>query len=177
MGAPPYNVQIYEGTPEDKSNTLAISEYQRVTVHADGRVEAHWPATNIPPQLKEFDENTPPLAQWEEPWSRMFELDWSEKTMTVMGPWLAKPKPPSHPTCLTIPVEFTPGVDSSVVGICIASPQSDVDKLPSLVPMKGQLWCLTGGWPWVIIGMTNVRNPETTLRSDVGRDYRGRKLS
>ena len=25
FGAPPYNVQIYEGTPEDRSSTLAIS--------------------------------------------------------------------------------------------------------------------------------------------------------
>ena len=37
FGAPPYNFKIYEGTPEDESHTLAISEYQRVTVHADGR--------------------------------------------------------------------------------------------------------------------------------------------
>ena len=85
-----------------------------------------------------------------------------------MSPWLTKPKPPSHPTCLTIPVEFTPEIDNSVVGICIASPQSDVSKLASLVPLEGPLWCLTGGWPWVIGGMSNVECPRIDRLNDVG---------
>ena len=172
VNAPPLSVQIYIGTPEDKSNTLAISEFSRVTVHANGMVKTHLPIAQAPPEFGIFDENTPRLAEWEEPWSRRFELDWSEKTMKVIGPWLAKPKPPSDPKCLTIPVEFTPEAKNSVVGICIASPQSDASKLASLVPLKGQVWCLMGGWPWVIVGMTNAKSLGTNRRRDVGRDYR-----
>ena len=172
FGAPPYNVRIYEGTPEDESNELALSEYQRVTVHADGKVVTHLP-TPIPlPDLKEMDQRTPPLAQWGNPWCRRFEFTWSPDHIAFVQPWLAKPKPSTHPTCLNVQVEFNPETVSTVVYLCVVGPWTDLNDLALMVPCDGQLWVLTGGWPWVVVQMSNVKCPKIDKLSNVGRDYR-----
>ena len=172
FGAPPYNVQIYEGTPEEKLDKLAISNYQRVTVHADGRVETHLPTPIAPLQLEEFDQDKPPLAQWGKPWSRRFEFMWAPDHIALFKPWLAKPKPSTHLTCRNVQVEFHTQAMSTVVYVCVASPGTDVKDLAPMIPCDGQLWSLTGGWPWVLVQMSNVKSPVSEQLSTVGRDYR-----
>ena len=172
FGAPPYNVQIYEGTPEEKSDKLAICGYQRVTVHADGRVETHLP-TPIPLlQLEEFDQDQPPLAQWGNPWFRRFEFTWASDHIVFSQPWLAKPKPSTTSTCLNVQVEFHPEAVRTVVYVCVVSPETDVKNLAPMIPCDGQIWSLTGGWPWVLVQMSNLKYPGSDQISTVGRDYR-----
>ena len=172
FGAPPYNVQIYGGTPDKKSDKLAISEYQRVTVHADGRVKTHLPVPVAPVQLAAFDQDQPPLAQWGNPWSKRFEFIWTPDHIKASCPWLAEPKPITDLTCLNVQVEFDPEEVSTVIYICVASPETDVETLAPMIPCDGQLWSLTGGWPWVLVQMSNVRSPVSEQLSTVGRDYR-----
>ena len=172
FGAPPYNVQIKEGTPEDESNELALSEYQRVTVHADGKVVTHLPTPIPPPDLEEMDQSKPPLAQWGNPWCRRFEFTWAPDHIAFIQPWLTRPKPGSHPICLNVQVEFNPEAVSTVVYVCIVSPGTDVNDLAAMVPSGGQLWVLTDGWPWVVVQMSNVKCPKVDDLSNVGRDYR-----
>ena len=172
FGAPPYNVQIREGTPEDKSDELVLREYERVTVHADGKVVTHLPTLTPIPDLKEMDQNKSPLAQWGDPWSRRFEFTWAGDHISFVQPWLAKPKPSTHPTCLNVKVEFSPEAVSTVAYVCVVSPVTDVDDLPLMVPSGGQWWVLTGGWPWVVVQMANVNCPKIDKLSNVGRDYR-----
>ena len=172
FGAPPYNVKIYEGTPEDKSDTLAISEYERVTVHTDGRVETHLPIPILSLDLKEMDQAKPPLAQWGEPWCRRFELIWAPDHIAFLQPWLAKPKPSTHQTCLNIQVEYNPEAVSTVVYVCVVNPGMDVTDRAPMVPCDGQVWFLTRGWPWVLVQMSNVKCPTIDQLNTVGRDYR-----
>ena len=172
----PKNVQIYEGTPEEPSDTLAISEFHRVSVHADGRVETHWPVGNgvLPTALEEFDQDKPPLSQWDAPSSWQFDLDWSPEYLKAMKPWFARPKPPgpTHPTCLNVEVDFVTDAVRSAVRICIARHDTDLEQLAVAIPLDGQLWCLKGGWPWVFVTMSNIKCPKTEAISTVGRDYR-----
>ena len=172
FGAPPYNVQIYGGTPDEKSDKLAISEYQRVTVHADGRVETHLPTSVVLVQLEEFDQDQPPLAQWGNPWSKRFEFTWALDHIEFSRPWLAKAKPIADSTCLNVQVEFDPEAVSTVMYICVASPETDVANLAPMIPCDGQLWPLKGGWPWVLVQMSNVKSPVNEQLGTVGRDYR-----
>ena len=171
FGAPPYNVQIYGGTPEDQSDTKATSEYQRVTVHADGRVETHLPTLIPSHYLKEIDQAQLPLAQWGNPWCRRFEFTWAPDHIEFMQPWLAKPKPISHPTCLNVQVEFNAEAVSTVVYVCVVNPGMNPNDLASMVASDGQLWCLTGGWPWVLVQMSNVKCLTVEQLSNVGRNY------
>lgn len=172
FGAPPYNVQIKEGAPEDESNELALSEYQRVTVHADGKVVTHLPTPVPLPDLKGMDQSKTPLAQWGNPWCMRFEFIWSPDHIGFVQPWLAKPKTSVHQTCLNLPVEFSPEAVSTVVYVCVVTPGTDVNELSLMVPGGGQLWVLTGGWPWVVVQMSNVKCPKVDNVSNAGRDYR-----
>ena len=171
FGEPAYNVQIYEGTPEAKSDKLAISEYQRVTVHADGRVETHWSTPGLPLYLKEMDQAKPPLAQWGKPWFKRFEFPWGPNHIAFSRPWLAKPKASTHLTCLNVQVEFNPEAVSTVVCVYVVRPGMDVKDLAPKIPCDGQFWFLTGGWPWVIVQMSNVMCPRIDHLSTVGRNY------
>lgn len=67
FGGPPINIQIYGGTPDDKSQKVEVGEFQRTTVHADGKVVTHLATSAHLQELADFDQNTPPLAQWDSP--------------------------------------------------------------------------------------------------------------
>ena len=170
----PQNVQICEGTPEEPSDTLAISEFHRVSVHADGRVETHWPVGNtlLPTALEEFDQDKPALSQWDTPSSWQFDLDWSPEYLKYMKPWFARPKPPTHQTCLNVEVDFVTDAVRSHVWVCIARHDADLEQLAVAIPLNGQTWCLKGGWPWVLVAMSDVECPQTDVVCNVGRDYR-----
>lgn len=172
----PRNIQIYEGTPEEPSDTLAICEFHRVSVHANGRVETHWPVDKrvLPTALEEFDQNKPALCQWDMPSSWSFDLGWGLEYLKYMKPWFAKPKPPSpvHSTCLNVEVDFVTNAVRSDVRICIARHDADLEQLAGVIPLNGQVWCLNGGWPWVLVAMSNIEFPKTDVISTVGRDYR-----
>jgi len=168
----PHKVLIREGTPEDPSDKSAIREYERVTVHVDGRMESHWALGPIPDDLKTFDQNKPPLAKWDKPWSRRFELVWTPEYIEVMQPWFDNPKPATHVKCLKVSMSFNLKIQNSVVWLCVAKPESDLNDVATVVPGDGQLWALTGGWPWVLVRMSNVNNPRITNLNTVGRDYR-----
>lgn len=168
----PYNVQIHEGLPEDPMPNLAINEYHRVTVHADGRVETHWPSPVTVPELKAFDEDTPPLAEWQSLWCRRFELTWAPDHIAFMKPWFTKPKPETHSTCLNVPLDFKSEVTSSVTKTCIVNPQLDITDHPLVYPGNSHTWFLTGGWPWVTVCISDVNCPGISQLCTVGRDYR-----
>ena len=164
----PYHIQVYTGMPEEGGRL--IDEYQRVTVHTNGRVETH---LLIPsPAIAQFDQIQPRLAEWNEPWSRRFEFIWSQEYLAFIRPWFTNPKPETHLQCLSVPVEFIPTALSSIVTICIATLESALSKVASVVPLDEQSWQLTGGWPWVVVAMSNIRNPKPEQLSTVGRDYR-----
>ena len=165
----PHNVLITEGTPEAPSKALAIKEYERVTVHADGKVVTHW-ACGQPPQGWDIDQS--PLAKWDMPWSMKFELVWTPEYLKFMQPWFGNPKPPTHSQCLTAPVSFSLAAQQSAVWVAVARPDSDLGLVAQVIPGDGHLWVLTGGWPWVLVRMGNVNNPTVTELNSVGRDYR-----
>ena len=171
FGGPPLNVQIHEGTPDDQSEDLAVSEYQRVTVHADGRVETHLPTSAYVPGLGELDQDKPPLAQWAAPWCRRFEFTWAPGYKELIQPWLAKPKPGTHSACRNVPVEFNPEAINTVMHICVVKPSASVSDLSLMIPLPGQLWALTSGWPWVLVHMSNVKCPGVDNLTNVGRNY------
>ena len=168
----PYNVQIRKGTPEDPSPDLAIREYQRVTVHTDGNVETHLPTPIPVPELEEFDQDMAPLAQWGDPFYRRFELVWASDHIAFMQGWLAKPKPSTHSTCLKVEVCFNHSAVSTVVNICVLNPGMDVNDVVPTIRCDVQSWFLTGGWPWVLVQMSNMECPGTDQLATVGRDYR-----
>ena len=168
----PYNVQVRRGTPEDPSHDLAISEYQRVTVHADGKVETHLPTPIPVPELEEFDQNVAPLAQWGDPFYRRFELVWASDHIAFTQAWLAKPKPSTHSTCLKVEVGFKDSAVSTVVNICVISPGMDVNDLVPVNLCDVRSWFLTGGWPWVLVQMSNIECPGIAQLTTVGLDYR-----
>ena len=167
----PLNVQIHRGTPDDQSENPDISEYQRVTVHADGKVNIHLPTNANPPDLGGLDQDKPPLAQWADPWCMQFELSWAPQYMGPIKPWLAKPKPSTHATCRNVPVEFHPEAINTKVRICVAKPDTCLSDLSLMIPDHGQLWTLTRGWPWVLVHMSNVKRPGIDNLSNVGIDY------
>ncbi len=159
----PHNIQIYEGTPEDLSPIKAGGEFQRITVHKDGRVETHlWPGF-YPHKLRKFDQHQLPLARWSSLVSWQFELDLDPEYIKHSWPPTARQ---GDSTCLSAPVSFKPDAVSSVVQICVTN------DLAIVIPGDGHLWRLTGGWPWVVVRMSNVDNPGTVELDTVGRDYR-----
>ena len=168
----PYNVQIHEGTPEDPSPNLAISGFQRVTVHADGRVETHLPTSMPVPELKELDQHMQPLAHWGDPLCRRFELVWAPNQVAFIQNWLTKPKPSTHSTCKNVDVDFNHDAVSTVVHICVLDPGTNFNNVAPMLSCEVQSWCLTGGWPWVLVQVSNVKCPGTDKLASVGRDYR-----
>lgn len=165
----PHKVLIREGTLEQASKAFAIREYERVTVHADGRVETHWAAGKSP---QGWDMITSPLGKWDTPWSRRFEVVWTPEYLKFMQPWFDDPKPPTHIRSLKVPVSFQAEAEESVVWFAVTRPDSDVKLVAQVIPGDGQLWALTGGWPWILVRMSNVSTPTLTELSTIGRDYR-----
>ena len=165
----PHKILIKEGTPEEPSKEFAIKEYERVTVHTDGRVETHW-AFGKPPEG--WDVNMSPLSKWDNPWSRRFELVWTPEYLKFMQRWFDDPKPTTHVKSLKVPVSFTIEAKESIVWFAVARPDSDLNLVEQAIPGDGQLWTLTGGWPWVLVRMSNVSTPEDTELNTIGRDYR-----
>ena len=168
----PYSVQIHKGTPENPSPNLAISEFQRVTVHTDGRVETHLPSPLPVPELRELDQHTAPLAQWSDPLCRRFELVWAPNQVAVMENWLAKPKSSTHSTCKKVGVGFNHDAVSTVVHICVLDLGMNFNHVAPVLSGEVQPWFLRGGWPWVLVQMSNVKCPRTDKLASVGRDYR-----
>ena len=165
----PHKVLIKRGTPEEPQKDFAIKEYERVTVHADGRVETHWAVGN-PPQ--NWDMNMSPLGKWDDPWSRRFELVWTAEYLKFMQPWFDDPKPSTHVRSLKVPVCFKAVAQESVVIFAVAQPKSDMELVAQVIPGDGQLWALTGGWPWALVRMSNVSTQAIKELNAVGRDYR-----
>lgn len=150
-------------------------QFQRTTVHADGRVETHLP---LPAHIKsDFDQKKSCLAQWKGASSWSFELRWDPESIEFMRQLFVEPKPSTtaHPRCLGIPIAFDASADNSTVCICIANPGLDVNELTaSVIPGDGQLWHLTGGRPWVLVRMPNANYAGPAQLNNVGRDYRQR---
>ena len=121
------------------------------------------------PDLQGFDQDQSPLAQWGSLWYWKFELDWHPDLMLPLRQWFAKPNPPGDSRCLNIPVSFEPDAFSSTVEICVVSPKLGMNDLAAVAPGSGQLWRLTGGWPWVFVRMSNVNDPGVVELNTVGR--------
>ena len=164
----PYHIQVCTGRPEEGGRL--IHEYQRVTVHVDGRVETHllFPS----PDVTQSDQDQPRLSEWDEPWSRHFEFTWSPDDLPFIKTWFTKPKPETDTTCLGVPVDFVAGALRSIVTICVATPERVASGVVPVVPPEDGVWRLTAGWPWVVVAISNVRDPKTETLSTVGRDYR-----
>lgn len=146
-------------------------QYQRVTVHTNGWDKTH---SLIPTHhLKDFDQNKPALAQWKgvSPWS--FGLGLDPESLKFMKQFFAKAKPNTgaHSTCLNVPVTFDSNAASSTVAIAITDHALDPNELAVVFPCEGQLWSLTGGWPLVIVLMSNVIYSGPDQLGTVGRDY------
>ena len=168
----PINVKIRHGTPDKQSAGPAISQYQRVSVHADGKVAIHLPTNPNPHDLGGLDQDKPPLAKWANPWCMRFEWSWAPQYLGPIKPWLAKPKPTTNATCRNVPVEFLAEATNTVVLICVVRPDMCLSDLSLMIPDYAQMWTLTHGWPWVLVNMSNVKCPGVDNHTNIGRNYK-----
>jgi hypothetical protein len=165
----PQDVKIFEGTLEEPSDKTVINEHERTTVHADGKVVWHWAVhCNTPSPM---DRTVTPLESWDMILSNRFELIWSPEYLIFTQQYFSRPKPLSHTRCLRVPVEFEDGATSSVIFVGLVKPTDDMLKVQQVMPLDEQLYILKGGIPWVLVAMSNVKTPQITELSTVGRFY------
>jgi hypothetical protein len=168
----PQNVLIYGGTPEEPSADVVIQEYERITVHDDGKVVTHWAQGQGTKVVPSWDTTRSPLASWDMPWSMRFELNWTPEYLTFTRGYYTKPKPLTHKTCLKIPVTFENQAQVNVVRFAVVKPTDDIRHVQQVIPLQGQVWVLEGSWPWVLVTMSNTKNPRLVQLTSVGRNYR-----
>jgi hypothetical protein len=168
----PHHVQILEGTPEEPLDKVAIEEYERITVHADGKVVTHWALSPRGKFVAPWDTTKSPLASWDMPWSMRQELLWSQESLRYMQGYFTMPKPISHKSCLSMPVIFEDHATGSVIYFAVVKPNDGTNGLQQVMPSRGQTYVLNSGWPWVLVSMSNVKDPGLVRLSSVGRDYR-----
>ncbi len=169
----PQHIQINEGTKEDiVQGKPVIDAYERITIHRDGKIVTHLPLAagqNVPVP---WNGVRSPLQSWKEPWSMREELIWNDDYLGFVRNYLTNPKPPTHGTCLKVPVVFTGGRKSSIVRFAVVKPSDDMEQVRQVIPLEGQVWVVDGGWPWVIVTMSDTGNPGLTQLTQVGKDYR-----
>jgi len=150
--------------------------YERITVHNDGKVKTHLPlAQGFSPK---WDGQYSPLANWNEPWSMFEELDWSINNPSVRD-YLAKPKNiKTNPYTLAVPLIFPTGVSAtqirffvlSSIGIDLAEA---IAFAPEIRDSSFCTWFLADAWPYVLISIRNpLRTSQCVELKSIGRDYR-----
>ncbi len=103
---------------------------------------------------------------------RRFELVWDPNKVAFIQNWLAKPKPSTHSTCKKVGVDFNHDAVSTVVQICVLDPGMNFNCVAPELSCEVQSWFLTGGWPRVLIQVSNVKCPGTDKLASVGRVFR-----
>ncbi len=166
----PQDIRIFGGTAEEPSDKIVIQEHERTTVHADGKMVFHWASVPGSPPSP-LDKTVNPLASWDTLLSNRFELDWSPEHLKFTQQYFSKPKPASHITCLRMPVIFEDTTTNSVIYFGLVKPTDDTSKVQQIIPLYEQLFVLKGGLPWVLVAMSNVKNPQIIELADVGRVY------
>ena len=78
----------------------------------------------------------------------------------------------THSTCKKVGVDFNHDAVSTVVHICVLDPGMNFNYVAPVLSCEVQSWFLTGGWPWVLVQVSNVKCPRTDKLASVGRDYR-----
>lgn len=168
----PYHIRILKGTPEEPQSESVIDETQRTTTHADGRVKTHWPIPSGESLKGPWETSRPALKSWASWVSQSEELVWSNGYKTLLESYLVRPKrKETSPRTLQIFTRFTPGSTSSAATYTILKP-SDLPTFMLQVPLEVQAWQITGGWPWVILTLSNVENPMRSCITEAGRAYR-----
>jgi hypothetical protein len=168
----PHHVRILEGTPEEPSDDVAIEEYERITIHADGKVVTHWA---LPPgsELKApWDKIMNPLSAWDAPWSMREGLSWAPDYIKFTSHYYTKPKPLSHQRCSRVSVVFEDNAKDSAIFFAVVKPTSSLNQVQRIIPFGGQVYVLNSGWPWVLVAISNVKTPQIVKLASVGRDYR-----
>ena len=168
----PQHVCITDGIPEDATQGKTVIDiYRRITVHRDGKIVTHWPlaAGNL---IAPWDGKRAPLKLWSEPWSMREELIWDDAYLAFTKGYFTEPKPPSHKTCLKIPVTFKNKQQGSIIRFAVVKPTDNMKQVEQVIRIEGEVWVLNGGWPWVLVAMSDTNNPGISQLRQVGRDYR-----
>ena len=169
----PQHVRITDGTPEDATQGKTVIDiYGRITVHRDGKIVTHWPLAAGQNLIAPWDGKRALLKSWSEPWSMREELIWDDAYLAFTKGYFTEPKPPSHKTCLKIAVKFKNKRRGSVIRFAIVKPEDDMKQVAQVIPIDGQVWVLNGGWPWVLVAMSDTKKPGMSQLSQVGKDYR-----
>lgn len=169
----PQHLRLTEGALDDTVQDKAVIDvYERITVHRDGKIVTHWPLARGQNLPTPWDRKQSPLKSWSEPWSMREELIWEDIYIAVTKDYFTEPKPPSHKTCLKIPVEFEDQRHGSIIRFAVVKPTDDMKQVEQIIPFEGQVWVLNGGWPWVLVTMSDTKDSGVTQLSQVGKDYR-----
>ena len=141
--------------------------YERTTIHKDGRLEAHF---NL---MENWNCQTTPLEQWNR------TMSFSREFYDVGGLSLSyledlKPKPKRK----VVQVQLNSLECRIWFAVAPSAEQDDVSCLEWLNVPQVQCWMLSDNWPAVIVGISNLVEPVNELIEieSVGWDYR-EKLS
>ena len=100
------------------------------------------------------------------------ELSWTSDYIRFTKHYYTNPKPASHRTCLRVPIMFDERASGSVIFFVVVKPTDDAKQVQQIAPFQGQVYVLNGGWPWVLVSMSNIKMPQVVELTSVGRDYR-----
>ncbi|MDD5486405.1 MAG: hypothetical protein PHW65_02475 [Dehalococcoidales bacterium] len=153
----------------------ASENYARITVHEDGRVEAHIPlGSNIP---SSWDGRYEPLNSWKRAWSMKQELYWG-KSNPFINSLLANPKnSKTSPGTFFENASFPSGTEATTVSFSILRDINDISIIKAIDPDLGNdhycTYCLEDNWPYILVTI-RIHNvlPKYKRIKSVGRDYR-----
>jgi hypothetical protein len=163
------HVKIMKGSPEEPIEKPAIDETQRTTVHANGSVVTHWPLPSGKVFKAPWEIRRLPLRSWGSPVTQKEELYWSSEHRLFLQKYLVPPK--TSPRTLSIVARFKPGFQESVATYTVVKP-SGLAAFMSGIPDEVQAWSIIGGWPYVVLTLSNTVNLGRRVIADAGRDYR-----
>lgn len=168
----PRHVKIQGGVPDNPGVETVIDETQRTTTHARGNVVTHWPTSLGRDFRAPWEMNREELKSWSGCVTQKEELNWNEPYKTMLREQLVRPKRQQNsPTTLQQPVTFREGSEESPATHTIVQP-SRLSAFMATVPPEVHAWQIIGGWPYVVLTLSNVESPKHETITDAGRDYR-----
>jgi hypothetical protein len=155
---------------EDYTITPKSENYERITVHLDGKVKTHFPlAQDFEPP---WDKETQPyLKDWNKVWVIHEEVGWTPGLeRKLLSRWAYPPKV-GDPNIESIEVQFPRSAQRTVVTFGLLDSYDRLNQIPMLQNLA--YWILKDSFPIVLV---TVRGPKIAPYAKelvgVGRDYR-----